>query len=1035
MKQIGLALAVIGLWLYGSPSALAAQGGTVTGQVASEGGEPVEGAIVQVIGTNRRAVTDANGRYTLRDLPSGSYRVAARRIGFRRLEHPATVGANQTVTLDFRLVGSAVELEGVVVSVEAGEVTRKEIGTDIAQINVEAEMQGAVVATFSDLLNARAPNVTITPSSGLLGSGSRIRIRGTNSLIQDNTPLIVIDGVRVTNSTELGPIGTGGQTTSRFDDLDPDEIQEIQIIKGPSATALYGSEAAPGVIVITTKRGKPGEGRPGALTVSTRQGFAENPADFPDTYQDLTRDFGVTDPTDPRLAQFRIEQHPLTGHVFALDNPLEDPDSRPFHRGRFSTYDLSYRGATEGAAYYASVGYENHEGLVTDNSLYRVNGRANVQFFLGSKVDLTINSGLIVSDRRFPDDNSTGSGYGVNGMLGTPANSFGTDPQLGPGRGVCLRDIITGTTSNICAQRNGNFSATFDKLATREQGEDLTRLTGSATLTVRPLTWLTSSITLGLDQSDRRVFDLTPFDPELPFGNASLGSITDHRATSRFVSVDYRTTAATSLTDRLSSNSTVGLQYFGRYEQSTTCTGEQFPSDAVRTCDAAQISRGAGSLLENVEVGGFLQQRFGWNDFFFVTGAVRVDDNSALGDRADAIWSPSANVSAVLSDMPFWRISQVNDLRLRFAWGKASQSPGQYQADRTFQTASLLIGGQQVTGITPQDPGNPDLGPERSQEFEAGIDAALFNNRLGLTFTYYDVTTRDLIVPAPVPPSSGVPGLQFVNLGEMNSDGWELNVDAQIIDSDRFGWQLRYQHSTNHAVITDLGLPSPIFFPVGAEGGSRAAGSQVFQTGFAPGAYVSDVVVRATRASDGTITDFELAPGDLEDGSNRRVVGQPFPTNEQSLQSIFTLLSRLRLSVLFDRAGGHQLLDVTQAFRTPFSNSSFSREYAYRETESSPEQQAMYENRILAAFVKDADFIKLREVSLSYTLPRRIAGLLGATNGTLSAGGRNLATWTGFDGIDPEMSVRGSRDEFTQNNFAGSFPPSRSYWVSVGLTF
>jgi TonB-linked SusC/RagA family outer membrane protein len=1035
MKRIALALAIVGLGLAVRPATSSAQTGVVTGRVLTDAGTPVEGVTIQVAGTNRRAVTDADGRYTIDGLPPGAHRLLARRIGFRRVEQAASVVAAQSVTLDFRLAESAVELEEVVVSVEAGEVERKEIGTDIAHINVEAELQGAVVETFSDLLNARAANVTITPSSGLLGSGSRVRIRGTNSLIQDNNPLIVIDGVRVTNSTDLGPIGTGGQTSSRFDDLDPDEIEDIQIIKGPSATALYGSEAAPGVIVITTKRGRAGEGRAGELSLTIRQGFAENPAEFPDTYENLTADFGVTDPNDPRLAQFRIEQHPLTGDVFVVDNPLEDADSRPFSRGWFSTYDLSYRGASESASYYASVGYDDRDGLVPDNSLYRVNGRANAHFLLGSKVDLAVSTGVIVSNRRFPDDNSTASGYGVNGMLGTPANSFGTDPQGGPGRGECLREVLTGMPTTICDQRNGNFSATFEKLATREQGEDVTRLTGSVTLTVRPTTWLTSAVTLGLDHTDSRVFDLTPFDPDLPFGNASLGSITDHRAAARFVSADYRATAALNLTDRLSSSSTFGLQYFGRFEESTTCTGEQFPSDAVRTCDAAQINRGAASLLENVEVGGFFQQRFGLNDYVFVTGAVRIDDNSSLGDRADAIWSPSANISAVVSDMPFWAIRQVNDLRLRFAWGKASQSPGQYQADRTFQTAPVLINGVLVTGITPQNPGNPELGPERSEEFEAGLDLGVLDGRLAVTFSYYDVTTRDLIVPAPVPPSSGFPGLQFVNLGSMNSDGWELALDAQVIENSWFGWQLRYQHSTNHAVITDLGLPSPIFFPQGADGGSRAAGSQVFQTGVAPGAYVSEVIANATRAADGTITDFEFAPGNLGDGTDRRVVGQPFPTNEQSVQSVFTFWNNLRLSALFDRAGGHQLLDVTQAFRTPFSSSSFSREYAYREVESTPEEQAMFENRILAAFIQDADFIKLREISLSYTLPQRLVSKLGATRATLTVGGRNLATWTDFTGLDPEMSVRGSRDEFTQNNFGGSFPPARSFSMALGLTF
>lgn len=1015
-------------------------GGRVIGRVIGVTSlAPLRNAHVTVLPYDSRVLTDPDGRYILENVPSGPATVRVQLIGYRAAEREVFVSEGRRETLDFSLVSSAIELDGFVVSVGAAGVRRREMGTDIASIDVSRTMETAAVQSFSDLLAGRAANVRITPASGILGAGSRIRIRGVNSLTQDNNPLIVIDGVRVTNSTDLGPVGTGGQTGSRFDDLNPGEIEDIQIIKGPSATALYGSEAAPGVIVITTRKGRQAENQ---FFMSIRSGMSQNPAAFPDTYMNLTPYYGVTSLADPRVSQFRLEQHPLTGDIFALDNPFMDTDSRPFRNGWFNRYNLSYQGGSEQVTFYTGLDLDRRGGAVAGSDLSRMNWRGNALLFPSQRVDLAVNSGFIASSRHFPDDNSVGTGLGVAGMLGSPLTSYGTDPQKGPGEGICLEDALLGLPNNTtgrCRRSNGKFGATFDKILGVDQGESLSRFTVSATGTWRVTERLTAAMTAGIDNTDRRVWDLIPFDPELPFGNASLGSITDHREANRIVTVDSRSTLSLPLGQRLHSTTSFGTQYFGHLTESITCTGSEFPSDNVSACNAAQQSRGFSSLYENVEIGAFLQERLGWNGYLFVTGALRMDDNSTLGSEAGLIWSPSFNGSAVLSEMPFWRLDPLDEMRLRFAWGKASQSPGRNQARRTYASSSVLIDNVLQIGITPSNPGNPLLGPERTEEVEVGFDAGALEGRLGIDFTWFQMRTEDLIVPTPVPPSSGFPGLAFTNLGAMETKGLEAQVSARVVDRPGFSWEARFQHSMNRALITDLGLSSPIIFPVGAEGGSRAAGTQIFQTGFAPGAYISPVIGSATRDASGNITSFTFKPGNLGDDSNRRVVGQPFPTNDQSLANTFTVRERTRLTILLDRAGGHQMLNVTQAFRTPFidqpRSSSYSREYAMRQVVMSPEDQAMVEQRILAPFVEDADFIKLREITISYDLPPALVGRFGGIDATVIFGGRNLATWTGFSGLDPEMNVRGAREEFTANNFAGSFPPLRTFWGSVRIRF
>jgi hypothetical protein len=251
---------------------------------------------------------------------------------------------------------------------------------------------------------------------------------------------------------------------------------------------------------------------------------------------------------------------------------------------------------------------------------------------------------------------------------------------------------------------------------------------------------------------------------------------------------------------------------------------------------------------------------------------------------------------------------------------------------------------------------------------------------------------------------------------------------------------MTFTHSHYDPVITDLGLSTPIFFPVGADGGSRAAGSQVFATGFAPGAYVSPQVTKATRDATGRITSVELAPGNVVEGDPRRVVGSPWPDGEQTLFTSVNLFSRVTISALFDRSYGADLLNVTRAFRAPFVDTNtgldaYGREYAFRQAESTPEQQAMIERQYFGAFLESGDYIKFREVNIRYVLPTFITNRINAGSASVTLAGRNLKTWTDFSILDPEMDVQGSRDNFIRNNFAGSFPPLRTFWLGINLSF
>lgn len=1006
--------------------------GTITGRVVdAQTREPLGEVQVYIPGTDFGTLTGAAGRFILLNIPPGPVTVRAERIGYLAAEETVQVTEGGSTALNFELATTQIGLEELVVSVEAQQQRRREMGTDIGTINVERSLAQGAVQTMSGLLQARTTGISVTGGSGMAGAGSRIRVRGPTSLTQENDPLLVIDGVRVSNETTLGTSATSGGGTSRFDDLNPNEIENIQVIKGPAATALYGSEAAPGVIVVTTKRGQSGEPR---ITLSTRFGLVQNQWDYPDNYSNVTDFFGVTDLDDPRISGFPAEQNPVTGEVFITHNPFENPDTRPFQRGNVQEYGISATGGGDRFNYLTSINYSTEQGVVKSNFYDRLNLRGNVDFEVAENLTVGARLGIVDARRQYPQDNSTGSGLGVNGFLGSPIAAFGSD-------GVCARDALLEVepgTTGWCEGREGNFGMPFSTMLEMvEQGEDVFRSISSLNLQWGPTEWLNNRLTIGLDRVERDRYDLWFFDPT-GISRVDEGSVTERRYTTELITADYTATVTGSLGERIRRWTTFGGQLFLRSTEWVICDGEEFPNDEVTSCNAAFISSGESGLVEQEEAGAFLQQRFGFDEYAFLTGAIRVDDNASLGADVGAIWSPSVNASLVVSEMPFWNIDKVNNLRVRAAYGTASQSPDPYSADQTFQAAPVTIGGQLVGGITPENPGNPELGPERSEELEIGFDAGLFNDRMGVTFTYYNIDIRDLIVPQPVAPSSGFPGSRLVNLGLMENSGIELSLQGDLIRKSNFQWNLQINHSQFDPVITDLGLDAPIFFPTGADGGSRAAGSQVFQTGFAPGAYVSQVVSSATRDENGNITGFELAPGNLGDGSDRRVVGSPWPDAEQSLRTSFTLYRNLTISALFDRVAGADLLNVTRAFRTPFvttpGGSAFGREYAMRHTHS-PEHQAMIENSFFGAFIEDGDYIKFRELNIAYTLPERWVSRFGAESVRANLAGRNLVTWTPFSILEPETDVQGSRDNFIRNNFASTFAQMRTFWFGLNVTF
>jgi len=613
LGTLSRALGVAAVALCALTGTVAAQQGTVAGQVTDAASlEPLSGVQVFLPGIDMGTLTDAEGRFRITGVPAGRQELRARLLGYRTASRSVTVEAGETVTLDVTLSVSAVSLEELVVTA-TGEQRRREVANAIATIDASEEVEKSQATTLTDLLQGRSTGVTVQRSSGSLGTASSIKIRGNSSISLDNTPLIYVDGARIdnTNSDPSGSRGffVGGQEVSRLNDINPEDIQSIEIVKGPAAATLYGTEAAGGVIRITTKQGRAG----GGTRYTGRAEFVTNASgtDFPGIVYNSALD-GFT-----------------SGNVYGfdvLDEGTAELES-PFRTGTGQSLGGTIRGGTEDLGYYLSAEWDDEEGNLPQNGIRKWNGRANFSASPSDKVSI--------------DNNS--AGFITVYYLGDPS----VMPIVRDGVETCPLAFETamadGTpladeTAALCpeAPYRGAFFAgnSFRDIGTLFTEQAIERYTGSGTFTYRPFDFWTNRFTVGYDEFADDVTIITPVDPAEPFGSASLGAITRDSRTNKNLTLEASSSVTVDLLEDLTSTTTLGSQWFKSTLEATQATGQEFPAGSPAINNSV-TNTGNDFFTETRTLGLFVQQQFGWRDRLFVTPAVRWDDNSAFGQELD----------------------------------------------------------------------------------------------------------------------------------------------------------------------------------------------------------------------------------------------------------------------------------------------------------------------------------------------------------------------------------------------------------------
>ena len=991
----------VGVWLV--PATVLAQQGTITGRVTDQAtNTPVQSAQVRIVGSTRGALTTDEGVYTLRGVAPGPVTLRATRLGYKAGTLTVTVPETGSVTADFALASTPSKLDEIVVSASGEQETKREQPVSIGTINMDS-VNLAPVNSFSELLTSRTPGVVAQSDGGTLGAGTRIRIRGSNSVSLDNDPLIIIDGVRANGNEGSSTLGVGGQVPSRLDDINPEDIETINVIKGPAASSLYGTAAANGVVQITTKRGSNGRQMWSAHAAG---GTVSNYVRFPDNFGAVEVDgadtvFSQATQGAPCVTEFQAAGF-CTYTGLQRFNPLET--NSPFITGNTQAYGLAVSGGSEAMTYYLSGQFDKDKGVYEINKLRHATLRANATAHLGPKFDLTVNSSYGQNRLRLPQNDNNVRGIIPTGLLG-----------------LVFDDSVN---HGFAFQQPANIFA----INTQQNTE---RYTGSATGTWRPLSWLSANVVTGLDFANRIDQELIPtyLDNGITsrFADDSLGNRSSNPFQTFIYTLNGSATASYGIRNGLSGSSTVGAQYTQNYAHGTFAFGKVLAPGTGSLNGATQAFAVGEQTDKDIILGAYGQQQLNWRDRVYLSGTLRVDKNNAFGRNFKSIVYPGGGISWVIGNEDFFpKQNFISQARLRAAYGESGQQPGFRDAVAFYAPVAVHDITGDVASFTAGNLGNPNLKPERTGETELGFEANLLKDIFAFDFTWYNKKTSDALIKRQLALSNGLQQLYFQNIGQVQNKGVEMSLTGTPFKGKTVAWDFTISGSHNNNKVLKLGVP-PIIF-----------GDQRHQNGYPLGGYWARPYTFTDINGDGAITT-ENCPGDgceLTLGDTSVYLGSPFPSWDLTFGTGVTVFKYVRIAGLLNRRTGNKLLNNTGVFRCLLlicEELNQSIDPSVKKTSSLADQAAGVAalQGTDAGYIQDGSFWKIREISVTLSAPDQLAHRFGVTGVSLTFAGRNLGTWTKYKGLDPEINENGGLN-FSTDEFLGQ-PPVRTYTVRMDV--
>ncbi len=594
---------LLAMALY-APSLLA-QTGTVSGRVvAGQTGQPVPTAQVMVVGTSVGALSDADGRFRIENVPVGNRQLRVVRIGYQGGVTPVTVTAGGQSTVELRMTETAIALDQIVVTGTAGDTRRKAIGNAVTSLNVGEILEKAPATTLTEVLQSKTPGLTLLPGSGTAGTGANYRLRGASSIYGGTQPTFYVDGVRI-RSTGLGNFNVFGQNTSALDAINPADIESIEVIKGPAAATLYGAEAASGVIQIITKKGRPG---PIAWDARIEYGGNEWVDELRPVNYGIATAARIADPVNYPGYQGRQVGDIISHRVMSEPNALRV--------GQITRYALGARGGGDNYSFYVSGGRDDEEGSYFNNFSNRTSLRGNFEFQPSQKLKLTTDIGYSISEVALPLSDNIATGLIISSYLATPGRAYPYPAGLNY---FTIDPSVFNTYENIT--RSDRFIL-------------------GATAEYRLTDWLVNKLTVGYDVNagQAEVYfaparpGTNPFTARASFDyDNTKGLVAEGRPLYRNLTLDWSALLTRELNADLVSNSSVGMQYLRNNTQLTETFGQDLGAAGIRSISSAAVTWGDENFSEQMSFGLYAQEQIGWRDRLFVTGAVRMDNPARSG--------------------------------------------------------------------------------------------------------------------------------------------------------------------------------------------------------------------------------------------------------------------------------------------------------------------------------------------------------------------------------------------------------------------
>lgn len=982
-KSVLLQLALASLFLTLAAEPLRAQEtGTIRGSVVAEASSrPLAGAQVSIPGTGLGSLTNNAGEFLIVGVPAGTHTVRVQMLGFSSTEQEVTVAAGGTAAADFRLSETAIVLDELVVTGTAGVTRKKEVGNAISAIG-RAQIENQPVRNTQDIIAGRSPGVSVLANSGQPGAGGTIRLRGTNSITQGNNPLIYVDGVRI--YSEGGPAAwTSRQNTLPLNDINARDIERVEIVKGAAATTLYGTEASGGVIQIFTKNGV--DGQAPVWNAETSFGF-----------NNLDHIGSKDDPTGLFLKQCRGENlRDSEGNPFV--DPTCPENGTWLQNGPIQRYSLSVRGGGENMTYFLSGNYGDENGVIETGYSKDGGFRGNFTFSPFDRLGLTLSSAYNKRVTRWVPDGNNGSGFLLNVGRGPFGNFKG-------GKGECEGITETCVTNAyVLEQQAHNYTDHF--------------VTGF-TVNYEPIDNMVHRVSVGYDFNTANNESLWPFG----YLRSPQGYIYGQDWTHTKLSIDYAGSFRNNFGPNITSNFSWGSQIFEDRDYYVEGNAYDFagPGNPTRS-SAARTEIATERRIREINAGVFLQEMLGFNDRLFLTAGLRVDGNSAFGQNFGLQAYPKLSASYVISDHDFWPADLVETMKLRGAIGEAGKAPGAFDAVRTWNS---IAGEEGQPGFTPAQIGNPDLGPERTREIEVGFEASALHGRLGLDVTAFQATTYDALIYVAHPPTQGFTSNQLENVGTLRNQGLELQLDAGLVRTAALDWRGRLTYTGIASEVVDLG-GREIYTGLGSYA----------KEGYPIGAYFG---TRVTNPD-------EIADPILEEDA---FLGPIYPTRIVGLGTTLGIGDNLTLDVLGEHQGGAHLTNYIgyqnslRGIWIPCYDTQAKLRAAAAGDASALSDVTAQERAMCAIdrasmdsdfWTQSTDFFKLRSASLTYNLPER--WVPGGNSASLTLAGRNLFTWTSYEGSDPEaQDARDAGSNIGRRDYY-NLPPVRQFIASLRVSF